>query len=97
MLSANQRTEGGVESGRFAMGAQVVRHARLYESAPAYITDQPQFLNTAIAAKTRLPPDQLLSALKAVEVAHKPLSIIALFSLCRVVCSIRLSPGVGRI
>jgi len=48
-------------------GIEVVRHARLYESAPAYVTDQPQFLNTAIAAKTRLPPDQLLSALKAVE------------------------------
>lgn len=47
-----------------------MRHARLYESAPAYISEQPQFLNTAIAAKTRLPPDQLLSALKAVEVGR---------------------------
>lgn len=75
MLSANQRTAGGAKSGLFTMGAQVVRHARLYESAPAYVTDQPQFLNTAIAAKTRLPPDQLLSALKAVEVVHESLSI----------------------
>lgn len=47
--------------------AQVARYARLYESTPAYITEQPNFLNTAIAANTKLPPDQLLSALKSVE------------------------------
>lgn len=50
---------------------QVVRRARLYETAPAYVENQPQFLNTAVAARTRLPPDQLLSALKAVEVLHQ--------------------------
>lgn len=50
-------------------GVQVARYARLYESTPAYVTEQPNFLNTAIAANTKLPPDQLLSALKAVEAA----------------------------
>lgn len=47
---------------------QVVRRARLYETAPAHVENQPKFLNTAVAARTTLPPDQLLSALKAVEV-----------------------------
>lgn len=50
-------------------GIHVERYARLYESSPAYLTDQPNFLNTAIAARTQLPPDQLLSALKNVEAA----------------------------
>lgn len=51
---------------------QVVRRARLYETAPAHVANQPRFLNTAIAARTSLPPDQLLAALKAVEVGPKP-------------------------
>ena len=48
---------------------QVVRRARLYETAPAHVENQPKFLNTAIAARTSLPPDQLLAALKTVEVS----------------------------
>lgn len=48
---------------------QVVRRARLYETAPAHVENQPKFLNTAVAARTSLPPDQLLSALKTVEVS----------------------------
>lgn len=47
---------------------QVVRQSRLYESAPAYVTDQPVFLNAALAVRTALPPQQLLAALKHVEV-----------------------------
>ena len=47
---------------------QVVRQSRLYESAPAYVTDQPVFLNAALAVRTALPPRQLLDALKHVEV-----------------------------
>jgi 7,8-dihydro-6-hydroxymethylpterin-pyrophosphokinase (HPPK) len=47
---------------------QVVRRARLYETAPAHVENQPRFLNTAVAARTSLPPDQLLAELKTVEV-----------------------------
>ena len=47
---------------------QVTHRSRLYESAPAYVTDQPRFLNGAVVATTRLPPLGLLDQLKAVEV-----------------------------
>ncbi|BDA42651.1 Folic acid synthesis protein fol1 [Coccomyxa sp. Obi] len=50
-----------------AHGIEVVRHSRLYESAPAYVTDQPRFLNAAVAVKTSLQPRQLLRALKQIE------------------------------
>ena len=42
--------------------------SRLYESAPAYVTEQPAFLNAALLALTPLSPLELLAALKAVEV-----------------------------
>ncbi|DBA85065.1 TPA: hypothetical protein ACH3X2_005790 [Trebouxia sp. C0005] len=51
------------------LGIQVVRQSRLYESAPAYVTDQPTFVNGAIAALTPLQPLELLDALKTVEAA----------------------------
>ena len=47
---------------------QIVRQSRLYESAPAYVTDQPRFINAAVAVKTSLQPRQLLHALKKIEV-----------------------------
>ena len=47
---------------------QIVRQSRLYESAPAYVTDQPRFVNGALAALTLLPPLDLLDILKSVEV-----------------------------
>ena len=50
---------------------QVLRQSRLYESAPAYVTDQPVFLNAALAVRTALSPRQLLTALKDVEVRHR--------------------------
>ncbi|KAK9909901.1 hypothetical protein WJX75_009211 [Coccomyxa subellipsoidea] len=46
---------------------QIVRQSRLYESAPAYVTDQPRFINAAVAVKTSLQPRQLLHALKKIE------------------------------
>jgi 2-amino-4-hydroxy-6-hydroxymethyldihydropteridine diphosphokinase len=55
-----------------SVGQQVLRHSRLYESAAAYVTDQPPFLNGAVAAATRLPPLELLRALKAIEVMRAP-------------------------
>lgn len=50
------------------MTVQVLRYSRLYESEAAYVTDQPAFLNAALAVQTRLDPEQLLRALKEVEV-----------------------------
>ena len=47
---------------------QVARQSRLYESAPAYVTDQPRFVNAALAVETALPPKELLAALKRIEV-----------------------------
>ncbi|GIL43483.1 hypothetical protein Vafri_947 [Volvox africanus] len=49
-------------------GVQVLRHSGLYETAAAYVTDQPSFLNAAVLARTNLTPRELLRALKQVEV-----------------------------
>ena len=57
------------EASVFAL--QVVRQSRLYESAPAYVTDQPRFINGALAALTPLEPLPLLDALKSVEVSYR--------------------------
>lgn len=46
---------------------QILELSRLYESAPAYVTDQPAFLNAAALIQTELPPLQLLKILKDVE------------------------------
>lgn len=47
---------------------QVRQLSRLYESAPAYVTDQPPFLNAAALVETALPPLELLRSLKDIEV-----------------------------
>ena len=47
---------------------QVHQLSRLYESAPAYVTDQPPFLNAAALVESSLPPLELLRQLKEVEV-----------------------------
>ncbi|XP_022150688.1 folate synthesis bifunctional protein, mitochondrial-like isoform X2 [Momordica charantia] len=48
-------------------GIHITRHACLYETAPAYVTDQPQFLNSAVRAFTKLGPHELLSTVKRIE------------------------------
>lgn len=48
-------------------GLKITRHACLYETAPAYVTDQPRFLNSAIRGTTRLGPHELLKRLKEIE------------------------------
>lgn len=50
-------------------GVQVLRHSLLYETAPAYVADQPRFLNAAILCSTELQPLQLLTLLKELEQA----------------------------
>lgn len=51
------------------LGAQVAveQISAIYESEPAYIDDQPRFLNAALRGRTHLPPEALLAFLKAVE------------------------------
>ena len=51
---------------------QVLRKSRLYETAPELVTDQPRFLNAALAVQTKLLPHELLRSLKKVEVTVLP-------------------------
>ncbi|XAR65297.1 2-amino-4-hydroxy-6-hydroxymethyldihydropteridine diphosphokinase [Bertholletia excelsa] len=48
-------------------GIQITRHACLYETEPAYVTDQPLFLNSAVRGVTKLGPHELLAILKKIE------------------------------
>ena len=48
-------------------GLSITRHANLYETAPAYVTNQSRFLNSAIRGTTRLHPHELLKKLKEIE------------------------------
>lgn len=57
---------------RAAMGAlaellELTAVSSLYETAPLGVTDQPAFLNLAVAARTRLGPEDLLGLVKKVE------------------------------
>lgn len=49
------------------LGVHVTRHGCLYETDPAYVTDQPRFLNSAVRAVTKLGPQELLGVLKKIE------------------------------
>ncbi|XP_065871471.1 folate synthesis bifunctional protein, mitochondrial-like isoform X1 [Euphorbia lathyris] len=48
-------------------GINITRHGCLYETAPAYVTDQPHFLNSAVRAVTKLGPHELLGVIKQIE------------------------------
>lgn len=48
-------------------GINIRRYACLYETEPAYVTDQPLFLNSAIRGTTALGPHELLKVLKQIE------------------------------
>ncbi|KAH6807236.1 Dihydropterin pyrophosphokinase / Dihydropteroate synthase [Perilla frutescens var. frutescens] len=48
-------------------GIEITRHGCLYETEPAYVTDQPRFLNSAIRGVTKLDPRKLLEKLKEIE------------------------------
>ena len=52
-----------------ALGAVVVveRSSSVYETAAAYVEDQPPFLNAVLAGDTELGPHELLAALKTIE------------------------------
>ena len=47
----------------------VLRTSSIRETAPAYVLDQPYFLNQVVEAETSLFPKQLLSRLKKIEIA----------------------------
>ncbi|KAJ0039109.1 hypothetical protein Pint_23481 [Pistacia integerrima] len=48
-------------------GINITRHGCLYETEPAYVTDQPRFLNSAVRGVTKLGPRELLGILKKIE------------------------------
>ncbi|KAL5701165.1 hypothetical protein ACHQM5_026532 [Ranunculus cassubicifolius] len=48
-------------------GVHISRHGCLYETEPAYVTDQPLFLNSAVRGTTKLGPHELLSVVKKIE------------------------------
>ncbi|GAB2215166.1 hypothetical protein Drorol1_Dr00019545 [Drosera rotundifolia] len=48
-------------------GVDITRHGCLYEIEPAYVTDQPHFLNSAVRGVTKLGPRELLRVLKRIE------------------------------
>lgn len=54
---------------RLPPAVTVLAVSRLYETAPAYVLDQPPFLNGVIRSETGLPPADLLAALKQLEVS----------------------------
>lgn len=60
---ANLRRAVGLV-GRCALVEQV---SSVYETLPAYVHDQPRFLNMALRAVTRQPPRTLLDCLKEIE------------------------------
>lgn len=49
------------------LGVNITRHGCLYETEPAYVTDQPRFLNSAVRGVTKLGPHELLGVLKKIE------------------------------
>lgn len=54
---------------RLAVQVTEVRASAVYATAPAYVVDQPPFLNMALEGRTALPPAELLVFLKGVEQA----------------------------
>ena len=46
---------------------RVTAVSSLWRTAPMYVTDQPDFLNMALAAETELAPDELLALAKSLE------------------------------
>lgn len=53
---------------RLAPNVTVLATSKLYETAPAYVIDQPAFLNMAVKGETTLSPRNLLAFLKRIEV-----------------------------
>ncbi|MBN1219999.1 MAG: 2-amino-4-hydroxy-6-hydroxymethyldihydropteridine diphosphokinase [Anaerolineae bacterium] len=52
---------------KLAPNVEILATSRLYETAPAYVFDQPAFLNMAVKGQTSLSPTDLLAYLKQIE------------------------------
>ena len=52
---------------RMADFVSVIKRSPIYETAPMYLRDQPEFLNMVVEAETELDPRELLDRLKHVE------------------------------
>ena len=52
---------------RLAPAVAVERVSALYETEPAYVLDQPRFLNAVLRGRTALGPAELLALLKQIE------------------------------
>jgi len=52
---------------RLPPGVEIVAISRLYETEPAYVLNQPSFLNIAVKGSTALAPTELLVYLKQIE------------------------------
>jgi 2-amino-4-hydroxy-6-hydroxymethyldihydropteridine diphosphokinase len=52
---------------RLRAQVKVLRLSSVYETAPAYVADQPRFLNMAVKGVTALDPHALLTLLKRIE------------------------------
>ncbi len=50
-------------------GVDLLRLSPVYRTAPWGVTEQPDFLNMVLSARTLLPPEELLKAAKGLEVA----------------------------
>ena len=63
----DRRANLGAAVVRLQTFLQIDHISSLYETAPAYVADQPRFLNAALRATTTLEPEALLDALKQIE------------------------------
>ena len=59
--------ERALELLRATEGISVVKCSSIYETEPWGLTEQPRFLNAAVAVQTSLEPGALLAAVKAIE------------------------------
>jgi 2-amino-4-hydroxy-6-hydroxymethyldihydropteridine diphosphokinase len=51
-----------------ATGISVIKRSALYETRPWGVTDQPDFVNMAVEARTSMSPQELLGILKEIEI-----------------------------
>jgi 2-amino-4-hydroxy-6-hydroxymethyldihydropteridine diphosphokinase len=63
----NRRAQLAAAVARLGRWLGGLRASSLYETAPRYLTDQPSFLNMAVAGTTELSPLELLAAIQSIE------------------------------
>src|SRR5262245_29056906 len=63
----DRRANLGAAVGRLREQVAIEALSSLYETEPAYVTDQPRFLNAALRGRTALAPQALLAFVKQIE------------------------------